>query len=589
MGGGVVRVTEELSVAEQFGGETPPPNTIAVLADRRGRLWVGANGSPALFMAEQGGPLAKIASDLNTPHPPEPEIWPLREDARGRIVFGSFGPRGGVHRYDPSNGRYWGLTYDPESSGAGLTSGSVLSVLPDVDGSILVGTQGGGLNRVWPDSDRIDVLTSEDGLPHDAVESLLFDEDGYLWTGTGQGLAMLDRDWTTLRVFRRGAGLRSEVFHANSALRTSDGRLWFGGPGGLTVIDPSKLPPPSPRPPIALTTFSIFGEEQPEERWYDLDGPLVLQPDENFFSFDFAALDFVDPEYNRYRYRLEGLEEDWVDGGNEGRANYTSVPPDDYVFVVSAANSEGVWNERGLEIPIRVLPPFYETWWFRLLVALAVLGLLAALYAYRMHQLARELARVSAMRVRIAGRLHNEIGANLASIRARSAARARSRGSAPTEDAVGRLAEDTIRKVREMLWVVKEEHDTVAGLVGQIENATDSLLAGVVPYDFRAAPPPDPSRAVPMELREDLYSLVYEALQNVVKHAEAEHVEVSVAFERDELVVTVSDDGVGFDPEGVQASEGLAQLRRSFDNRRLRASVESGRDRGTKVTIRVRV
>ena len=211
-------------------------------------------------------------------------------------------------------------------------------------------------------------------------------------------------------VFREPAGVAGNGFRANAAHRGPDGLLYFAARPGSRSSTPRRSRRRRP-PRVALTAFRIQGREVPLARAVRTK-ELVLQPDENFFALEFAAMDFADVSQNRYQYMLEALNPDWVDAGNTPVANYTSVPPDRYVFRVEARNSEGIWNRNALALPIRVLAPYYKQGWFRSLVMVGVLSMVAGFYTYRL----RQLEARQKLRLEIAGKLHDDIGANLSNI-----------------------------------------------------------------------------------------------------------------------------------------------------------------------------
>ncbi|HSH74903.1 MAG TPA: triple tyrosine motif-containing protein, partial [Longimicrobiales bacterium] len=301
---------------------------------------------------------------------------------------------------------------------------------------------------------------------------------------------------------------------------------------------------------------------------------------------DFAALDFRDVSLNRYRYRLEGLDEEWIDARNDPTANYTSVPAGDYTFRVAARNSEGVWNEAGLSIPLRVQAPFYETAWFRSGVVLALLLVISALYWYRLSQLT---ARQN-LRFEIAGRLHDDIGANLSSIALKTEM---VRGAETFDERrrkqlgdVGRLARETVDKVRETVWVVNTRYDTLSGLVGKMRDTADVILAGQVSYDVDVEPEELPDRRISMEFRQNVHLLFKEALNNVVKHAEATRVDIRITYHYRHLGFRVTDDGIGFDPADESRGNGLILMRQRADLCRGRLDFLRRPEGGTTVDFR---
>jgi signal transduction histidine kinase len=264
------------------------------------------------------------------------------------------------------------------------------------------------------------------------------------------------------------------------------------------------------------------------------------------------------------------------------------VPSGDYTFRVAARNSEGVWNESGLAIPVRVQTPYYETGWFRSGLVVAVLLMISALYSYRLSQLT---ARQN-LRLEIAGKLHDDIGANLSAIALKTKM---VRGATSLDDRrrdqlgdVGRLARDTVDKVRETVWVVNTQYDTVQELLSKMRDTGDLILSGHVAYDF-AEPDVPPDREISMEFRQNVHLMFKETLNNVVKHARASKVDVEITFENRHLGFRVIDDGVGFDTTQAEKGNGQQLMRQRATRCHGTLEVVSRPGAGTTVELRARI
>jgi PAS domain S-box-containing protein len=228
------------------------------------------------------------------------------------------------------------------------------------------------------------------------VEGILEDERGDLWLSTSDGLSRFNPRTRTFRKYYAEDGLPSNEFRFAAASRSSAGEMFFGSTSGLLAFFPERvIDDPSP-PPVVLTDFWLFGNrlragENPLRTSAPYIESLTLGPRQNIFSFEFSALSYSNPTRNRYRYRLEGLEDQWNERDSSQRlVTYTTLPPGEYVFRVTASNSLGMWNENGTPVRIRILPPWWKTNWFRALFAAAFTALLWGLYQLRVRQLRRQ-------------------------------------------------------------------------------------------------------------------------------------------------------------------------------------------------------
>lgn len=559
-------------------GET----AIALMAGNRVR-WVGTRERGLWQVEHTEGQWQLRPAPIE---PPEPYVWALRPGSGGVVWFAMSGAEGGVGRYDPDRDSvaYYSLHLDEGDTPAGR----VLDIWP-TDSVVWAGTEGGGLRALDVGTGAVTALTSEHGLPNDFVNGILPDDAGYLWLATNDGLARFHPETQGFRTFQSATGPLDQS-HSSTATYKDDvtGLLYFGGSGGLTIVDPSKVAPRAPPPPVALTGFWVHGEWRSEVTHHTAADGIVLEPRDNFFTFEFAALDYTDPSLNRYRYRLDPLNDDWNEPSASNQAIYTSVPHGEYTLRVAGRNADGVWNEEGLAIPVTVLTPFHLTRPFQFSVLLLSALLLYAVYRYRVG----ELMRIERLRFRIAGRLHDDIGANLSAIAMKAAML---KGATGLDEArqrqlndVARIARKTALALREMVWVVNTQHDTLAGLVKHLRDTADGVLDGVVPHVFKASiQDSDPS--VGMELRQNVHLLFKEALHNVLKHAEASEVRIFVDYVKPRLRIRIEDDGVGFDPESPPDGNGLGLMRRRADEIGADLKIDSRSGVGTTVELTVRI
>ena len=315
---------------------------------------------------------------------------------------------GGINRFDLNTEAVTVYRHDPSDT-TSLSSNHVLAFYEDPEGQLWIGT-GGGLNQmVDREHGRFRVFTTADGLPNNTVSCIVPDDHGHLWLGTNQGLARFAPQAETFEHFDAGDGFQQGVFERNACTRLPDGRLAFGGENGLNIFHPDSLDN-NPHPPrVAITAFHLFGQptrvndkgriatSQANALVVDGSQAITLRHDENVFAFTFAGLHFVNPSGNRYTYQLEGFRNEWVDIGNQRTASFTGLPPGAYTFRVKAANSDGVWNETGATVPVRILPPWWQTTWAYTLYGLLTLGLIMGIAQWRSLRLRRrnqELSRL---------------------------------------------------------------------------------------------------------------------------------------------------------------------------------------------------
>jgi ligand-binding sensor domain-containing protein len=248
-----------------------------------------------------------------------------------------------------------------------------------------------GLIRYQLDSGSYKIYSDKNDLNNTFLVSIEEDSNGYLWLGSQNGLNRFDPIHETFKTYTKGDGLAGTGFNRFSHLKTRDGRMFFGGSEGITAFDPTNLPTNSTPPSVHLTKFELYQTEvKPGDypwfsRHIDYIKKLELPYVQRDISFEFTALNFISPTDNRYKYRLFGLENDWVEvGSNRRRVRYTNLEPGEYQFQVMASNNDGIWNPKMKNITLIVLPPWWKLWWIQCLFALFAAGLIYLFIYWRL-------------------------------------------------------------------------------------------------------------------------------------------------------------------------------------------------------------
>lgn len=388
-----VRISEHIS---------PPPQTTIfqdMAEDSQGNLW---------FATDDAGLWVWRAAQQNWWKPSEAEgfighsISCIFADwSRKTVWIGS--QDYGLFRYDERTNRF--NIYQREESNPEKSLGAYIvnGICRDGRGYIWVATDPGGVSRFdydAPEQEAFLNLNTLNGLPSNQVTSVLSDKAGNVWIGTPKGLAHVNAQRLQLRSFNKENGLADEVIDSPMASNRF-GEIVLGGLQGFTTFLPSRVLQQKSDARILLTSFKIFEKEALNLLNPAFEERLELSWQQNFFVFEFASANFSQPEKNTYAYRLKDFNEDWIDNGKLHRAAFTNVPPGDYVFEVKSGK-EGVWQAPGLQLKIHIWPPFWQTWWFRILAGLLILGFFYLIWRYRIGQIRHEEALKTAFTKRIA-------------------------------------------------------------------------------------------------------------------------------------------------------------------------------------------
>ena len=384
MEGGLNRFDSARGRFEVFRADAKKPGSlsangvVALLEDRRGSLWVGTFGGGLNRLGQGQTSFETFRNDPKDPSSLSRDVvTALAEDSSGGVWVGTEGA--GLNRLDPRDGRFQRFSHDPKDP-ASLADDTIYSLHLDAAGTLWVGTRS-GLSRLdpGPDQKRFKSYTSSDGLAGNVVYGIESDSVGRLWLSGSQGLIRFDPRTGVFKQFTASQGLQGDEFNFGAHYRTRRGEMIFGGLSGFNAFFPEKLEANPVPPSVSLVSFLKFNE--PVQGLGPAPGlsALELGYQDSVVSFEFAALDYAAPERNRFAYKLEGFDRDWIDLGHDGRVTFTNLDAGRYTLRVRAANADGTWNEQGLALPLHVTPaPWKSTWAYGLYLLAAIAAIAAA-------------------------------------------------------------------------------------------------------------------------------------------------------------------------------------------------------------------
>jgi len=597
----------------------PYNNVGSLMEDRHGNLWIGTRSGLATLDAARKRMRVHRSIKADPGSLANDHVGAIYEDRSGTIWICT---SGGLSEIVPGKaGRFKNYLKGPKE--ADSVQGNLVSdIFEDRRSNLWVATYGRGLNKReakgtfkrflhpgdssrtkenWiycfvEDNEGMFWLSTMAGLVsfdpqaaqftrhpieqlHDAhIFGIHVDKRNDLWLSTGIGLAKFSPKTGTFTRFDEKHGV-SFVELRSGFYKNTSGRLFVGGLDGFIEFDPDSISTVSHPPEIALTALSVFDQEISASALAG--GEIHFPYDQNFISISFAALDYVEPLRNRFTYKMVGVDNDWVEAGTRNYARYPNLNPGNYVFQVRGSNSDDVWNETGTFVTIVVAPPYWQTWWFRILAAAFIASTIYAVYRYRI----RKLLEVERLRMRIADDLHDDVGSNLSTIA--MVARAIQRAPELTRATKRRLAEiyetavTTSDGMKEIVWFIKPENDTLDDLLLRMKDTASSLLANV-DHDFHS-PKDRSSSRVTVEFKRNFFLAFKEILTNIVKHASAPKVEIRVEQKNGMLEMVIRDNGRGFDESTVRRGNGLGSLRSRAQNIGGVCEITTGQGKGTAV------
>jgi signal transduction histidine kinase/ligand-binding sensor domain-containing protein len=484
-----------------------------------------------------------------------------------------------------------GLTRMKDGRFQTLGSNVVTALYEDSAGALWIGTQDGGLQRMR--NGKMFRYPASSGLPL-AIYAIV-EDGGNLWITSKTGIFRVSKaeldSGGALSIAQYGAadGMRvnecSEGGHP-AAWRSNDGALWFATLRGVSMIDHRAAIANGLPPPVSVEAFSV------DDRAVDLKGDKEIRPGHERLSFEYTGLSFVSPQRVRFRYKLEGFDRAWVDAGTRRVAYYTSLPPGDYRFRVTARANDGAWNQHDAELAFRLLPRFYQTYWFYLLLALALALSAYAFYRWRVSQVEARFNAVLGERNRIAREIHDTLAQGFVAVSLQLEVLARKLENTPggVKELVKQtreMVQNSLNEARRSIWELRSQGSDARDLRARLSKAATEITerAGVkVQYQVLGT-----YRALPENIESEFLKIGQEALTNVVRHANATLVKVDLAYEEKKVRMTIADDGGGFEGAvnslGPEGHFGLRGMRERAAQIGAQLNVTSRLGAGTQVEV----
>lgn len=644
-GNGVSRVTgleKSRPVFRNYYPEGPAPTFYgrggvrSILQAPDGLVWMGTGNGLLSFHPNTEA----ISRYLYTKNPAQGEYTLtifslyLEPDSLGGNIW--LGTNNGLYYFERSSGESFQLTENTWQGNNWISSISedMRSGQAQFDQKrvLWLGTMGSGLIQVYltraaetrkPLIHKTVSFSERNGLPNNTVYAVLGDGSGKLWISSNQGLTSFDYERyreSPLLAFRNydtDDGLQSKEFNLGAAYLAADGRMYFGGVNGFNSFHPDSIRENPRIPPVVITSFKKFDQAVSLDQSALSQQTIPLSYRENFFSFEFAALTYTNPEKNSYMYKLDGFNADWVPNGNRRYVNFTNVPPGEYIFRVKAANHDGLWNENAVSVSISITPPFWQSWWFYLLIAVALCGILLVIHKTRLSwekQRIQEIERVKAdeqikkyqaiehatkserqrVRKKIAADFHDQSGHRLTKISLFcEVMKSQANGNLSEEDHIylDKIMEASSHLHSDMtdfIWSLHPDEDTLYDTAVKLKDFGDKFFerTGIA---FRVNGISKDLQKIPlnMEVRRNLIFIFKEGMNNILKHNRTHCSNVSLKIEQQEngYRIQLCDDGLGFEYNPAGNGRGIKNMQERAETISGSIKIKSLPGKGTTITL----
>lgn len=360
-------------------------DVMAMLLDKQGDLWVGTFEGGLDIRDRKSGRFRHFFHEIGIPG--YRMISALMQDRQGNIWIGS--NRGRLGRWNGTTREFKHYQLPIKN----IITIEIRPIFEEETGNFWIGTTGGGLYYFNRADESFKAYTMQEGLPSNVIYGILQDQQRNLWLSTTNGLVKFNPHTGAIKTYYHASGLQSDQFCYDAFLKTRSGEMFFGGINGVTAFYPENIRQNAYVPPVVITRLNVFNKP------VEIGGPdgilqksitetreITLSHRHSVFSFEFAALNYAVSAHNQYAYKMEGFDADWNMVANRRFATYTNLNPGTYTFRVKAANNDGVWNEQGAELRVTITPPFWQTWWFKVLALALALLIIKHFYDYQMQK-----------------------------------------------------------------------------------------------------------------------------------------------------------------------------------------------------------
>lgn len=398
------------------------------------------------------------------------------------------------------------------------------------------------------------------------IYGIIPDDDGNLWVSTNRGLTKFNTSTLAIRNYDRADGLVINDFSAGALFKAKDGTIYFGGNTGVVSLNPRAVQENLFIPNVVITDFRVYDKPFRLANSILFTNEITLSYDQNFFTIEFASLDFTAPEKNIFEYKLEGVDKNWIKSNGQRFASYTDITDGHYKFKLRGSNSSGRFNPKEAVLSIVISPPFWKTWWFRLIALILMLLILYSLHKYRLNR----LLEIERTRNRIARDLHDEISASITGIVYFADAintKIKEKETPVLKKLVDLISESAIQiqdLLSDIIWSINPDNDDWNVVLPKFRRfASDLCESKGIIYSIEI-PENLYGKSLKMEQRHDLWLGFKEIITNAVKHSECTKMEIRLFNDADYLNLQISDNGIGFDSEMPNKNNGLKNITSRF-------------------------
>lgn len=513
-------------------------------------------------------------------------VIPILKDSYDKLWIGTFG---GLDIFDIKTESFFHYNNSPEDNSS-LSNDRILTIYESKNKVLWIGTYQ-GLNKFNRKDNNFERFTTKNGLEGNTIFGITEDEDQNLWLYTNKGITKFNPTNKSFTNFNKYDGIEDLTIDGSLFFKDFEGNIYFGGEFGVNIINPNKIKENMYMAPTVITEIKIMGQEAKYGENEILTHPLNELKEINLSYLDkvvtikIASLDYSIPSKNKYAYKLTGFNKQWVflDAFNR-TITLNNLLPGKYVLEIFSSNSDGIWNPNKRLLNIIVSPPFWETWWFRVIIIVILLLILFLIYEYRL----QKLIEVERTRTKIARNLHDEVGGTLASIQYFVNAIRKSDDFSIKDkflELILKSSNEAQENIRDLIWTVNPNEDGLNKFLIKFNRyASDLLDSKGINFEIKI-PDGKIDKKIIMEHRQHLWCICKETITNIIKHSQCENIKIHFMYNNSFLKYSIEDDGKGFDINAQIIGNGIKNIQHRAKLLNADLEIKSEVNKGTLIEI----
>ncbi|MCZ6702920.1 MAG: triple tyrosine motif-containing protein [Ignavibacteria bacterium] len=562
--------------------------------DSNGNLWIGTYSS-GLYKFKDGNLDHISFINEGLPNKAANYILSIYEDNTHRIWIGTYG---GLHLYNSEENTFTSFVQELNNPSS-ISNNYIYSFKDASNGELWIGTAR-GLNLFNPETKTFNAIFEKDGLPNDVICGIATDKDKHIWVSTLKGISKFDPSVMTFQNFDKDDGLQSNVFGQGVYLQGSDGKIYFGGQHGLNIFDPERMQLKNYNSPIVIASLNLIKSDGQLEKLLFDPNQFELNHNQNSLLVEVISFDYSNPQRIKYRYKLSGYEEKWIDIGNSNNIKLQNLPTGNYSLLVKGTNGDGKWSSSVAQLNFIIQPPFWQTIWFYLTIVAGLLAITISVTKLIIHFKVKKALTIEKVKEEESERIrrktaidfHDELGHRLTRISLITELIKRKLGNAFEDiskllDQIGNNSEQLYDGTKDFIWAIDPKEDSLYDLIIRLKDFGDDLYGNTdLDFEVRGLDEQLQNASLDMDWKRHLTLIFKEGMNNTLKHSNGNKVLLDAHIQGDEVEIILEDNGKGF-PQNIEGKgNGIKNMRSRAEKLESSLLIDTRPGKGTKILFK---